>query len=376
MLLQAQAGMVARLQAELLATMVEISYCPAGDADSPPERCDQSEEFAADEIRAALRLTRRAADADMGLAWAICERLPQVWKALHRGDIDLRRARVIVNSVGHLPQETARMVVEQIIGEAPELTTGQLAARLRRLCIQVDPEDALIRYEEGLSERRVVAEANPDGTADLYGIALPPHRVTAIRHKINRLARSLKSADDPRSIDQIRADVFLDLLEGKTATGKSARGTVDIQVDLKTLAGLSQDPGTIPGWGPVIADIARQIADQPNNQWQISVTDHNQVLWAGLTRRRPNAKQQRIVKARQPTCVFPGCRMPSTDCDLDHTQAWSRGGPTTVGNLGPACRHDHGLKTKGGWHLRRTGPTQYTWTSPLGHTYTTTGQSP
>ena len=248
-LLQSQARIVARWQAELLATMVEISSCPPGDADSPPERCDDGAEFAADEIRAALYLTRRAADADLGLAWAVYERLPRVWEALHVGDIDLRRASVIVNGVSHLPEETARRVVEEIIAEAGGLTTGQLAARLRRLCIQIDPEDALTRYEEGLTERRVVVEANPNGTADLYGIGLPPHRVTAIRRKINRLARSLKKADDPRSIDQIRADVYLDLLDGKTASRKGSRGTVDIQVDLKTLAGLSQNPGVVPGWG-------------------------------------------------------------------------------------------------------------------------------
>jgi hypothetical protein len=133
LLLQAQARMVAHWQAEMLATMVEISYCPPGDAHSPPERCDQVEEFAADEIRAALRLTRRAADTDLDLAWRLCERLPRLWEALHGGDLDLRRARVIARGVDHLGEEAARRVVDQIIGEAPELTTGQLAARIRRL---------------------------------------------------------------------------------------------------------------------------------------------------------------------------------------------------------------------------------------------------
>jgi hypothetical protein len=343
-LLQAQARQNAHLQAEMLATMVEIAQCPPGTADSAPERCTdpQNQIFAADEIRAALCLTRRTADYELGLAWQLRERLPRVWDTLHAGEIDLRRARAIVNGVAHLPEETARRVVKEIIAEAPELTTGQLAARIRRLCIQVDPDDARHRYQEGLAERRIGAEANPDGTAGLYGLQLPPHRVNAIRRKINRLAKSLKTADDPRTIDQIRADVFLDLLQGTTSgSDKASRATVDVQVDLKTLAGLSQNPGTIPGWGPVIADIARQIVEeQPSSRWRITVTetDNGQVLWTGLTKRRPNTNQQRLIETRQPTCVFPGCRMPSTECDFDHTQPWAHGGPTTVDNLAPLCR--------------------------------------
>ena len=37
-LLRAQARQIAHLQAQQLATMVEISYCPPGDASSPVER--------------------------------------------------------------------------------------------------------------------------------------------------------------------------------------------------------------------------------------------------------------------------------------------------------------------------------------------------
>jgi hypothetical protein len=380
LVLQAQARLIAHLQAEFMATMVDISCCPPGDVDSPPVRSGLLEEFAADEIRAALRLTRRAADSELAFGWELCEHLPRVWEALHSGDIDIRRGRVITNGVAHLPEDTARRVVNEIIVDAAGLTTGQLTARLQRLCIEVDPEDARHRYEEGLAERRVMSQANPDGTGDLYGISLPPHRVSAIRRKINRLARSLKSSDDPRSIDQIRADVFLDLLEGRTSDSKPGSGAkVDIQGDLKTLAGLSQEPGAIPGWGPVIDDVVRQIIDdQPTAQWRVAVADPDggNHLWTGITRRRPNTNQQRLVETQLPVCVFPGCRMPSTDCDLDHTLAWTHGGPTKIENLAPLCRHDHRVKHEAGWLLNRSQPGVFTWTSPLGHTCTTTGRSP
>jgi hypothetical protein len=72
-----------------------------------------------------------------------------------------------------------------------------------------------------------------DGTAHLYGLDLPPDRVQAAMRRIADLAQSLKTSDETRTIDQIRADVFLDLLDGKHfARGGGRRGTVDIHVDL------------------------------------------------------------------------------------------------------------------------------------------------
>ncbi len=53
-------------------------------------------EAAASEIRAALRLTRRAADHHLDLALALRDRLPAVLAALKAGEIDQRRATVIV----------------------------------------------------------------------------------------------------------------------------------------------------------------------------------------------------------------------------------------------------------------------------------------
>ena len=54
------------------------------------------DEFASDEIRAALTLTRRAAETDLGLGFSVCERLPRVREALEAGLIDLRKARTVV----------------------------------------------------------------------------------------------------------------------------------------------------------------------------------------------------------------------------------------------------------------------------------------
>lgn len=53
-----------------------------------PDDPDLAWEAAATEIRAALRLTRRAAEADLELAIDLARRLPPVLRSLAAGDID------------------------------------------------------------------------------------------------------------------------------------------------------------------------------------------------------------------------------------------------------------------------------------------------
>ena len=375
--MKAEARMEAHYAAQKMATITEAAYCPPGDFASPAARSDRLAEFASDDLSAALNLTRQSADSELGFSLELRERLPRVWEMLDAGMIDVRRARTIVRGTLHLSENVAQQVVERVIDTAPRLTTGQLAARIRRLCVEADPEEAKKLYKEALKERRVVSEANPDGTADLLGTQLPPDRVGAITRYLDKTARGLKAAGDSRTMDQLRSDIYLDLLQGKHRVAGRDRAVVDIQVDLETLMGLSESPGEIPGYGPVIADIARQVAaEQDQAQWRYTVTSNGQPVSNGTTSRRPAASQRREVEARNPTCVFPGCRMPARNCDLDHRRAWADGGHTTIKNLEPLCRHHHRVKHKAGWDLQRHPNGSYIWISRLGHRYTTTGGRP
>lgn len=336
-------------------------------------------EAAAAEIRVALTMTRRAADTELGLALDLQHRLPDVWDLLARGDIDPWRARVIVTGTCHLSPTGARQTVDSILDEAPGLTSGQLAARLRRLCIETDPDDAIDRFRKAVTDRRVTSEPTPEGTAHLLGLDLPPHRVAAITRRINRLARSLRRQGDRRSMDQLRADIFIDLLQG-TVNDRSGRnrGVVDINVDLETLTRLADHAGELAGYGPVIADIARQIADEGHDaEWRYTITDPNGgVIANGTTRRRPTAGQVREVHAQHRTCVFPGCRMPAADCDLDHRIPYAEGGPTITPNLAPLCRHDHRIRTTAEWVHSPLPGGSHEWKTKLGHTYVTSGAPP
>jgi hypothetical protein len=374
-LLKARARLRAHVDAELLADMVCVLDAETR-ALSAGLTVDQIHEVTAGEIQAALCWTRRMAERRLDFAATMVSDYPQVWEMLHAGLIDLARARVIVDQTCHLEPEVRDKVVGVALERAPIQTTGLLAARIRRLAIWVAPDNAREKYRQGLEERRVVSDANPDGTANLSGLQLSPADTQAVMRKINRLSHQIKATGDPRSIDQIRADIFLDLLKGRDQQTGASQAVVDIQVELTTLLQLDDRPGELPGWGPVIADITRQVVDEQHEaEWRYTITDQNGVVSSGTTRRRPGAGLKRLAQAKAPVCVFPGCRIPSLDCDLDHNQPWTDHGPTTEENLGPLCRHHHVIRHHG-WTIIQTQPGSYQLTSPLGHTYTSQPRAP
>jgi hypothetical protein len=335
---------------------------------------------AATEIRAALRLTRRMADIELEFALDLRQRLPQVWDMLQAGTIDVRRAKLIVDATIHLSIGTAQDVVRRVADVASEMTTGELGAHIRGLCIDANPTDAEEVYERSVADRHVAMEPDINGTAHLKGYDLPPDRVLMATERINRLAKGLRIKGETRTIDQLRADVYLDLLsgvniqsDGATAPRTTrARGGVTLRVDVDTLAALNDHPGELAGYGPVIADIARQFAESNRRrQWQWSVTDteSGQPIATGTTRRRPTAQQRRNVEAFAPTCVFPGCRVAAVEADIDHRTPYSEDGSTDEANLSPLCRHDHGVRHEFGWTYSVDHRGVHDWRSPFGHSY-------
>jgi hypothetical protein len=347
-----------------------VSIADAYDAEYPDWSQAANAACAAAEIRSALHLTRRAADIELSFALDLCRRLPQVHQMLMSGLIDARRAKTIDRGTCHLSIGAARGVVERIAQAAPRLTTGELAARIKKLCIEADQDEATKRYKRALSDRRIIAEPTVDGTANLLGLDLPPDKVAAVTRRINEIARSLRGDGETRTMDQLRADVHIDLLQGKDHKTRS-KGVINMTVDLDTLAGLADHPGELNGFTPVISDIARQVAqDQPDSEWRYTVTDTEtgQPVHTGTTRRRPTNAQRRRIESRTRTCVFPGCRMPAIDSDLDHTTGVAEGGATDDNNLAPLCRNDHCLKHNG-WTYKIQENGEFEWTSPLGHTY-------
>jgi hypothetical protein len=370
-LLRARERLVAHCQAGSMADTREMAYAVSGDADSAPDRLDAPFEFAADELRPALRLTRRAAENRMSLAFDMIERLPRVWELLAEGRIDLSRARVFADGTAHLSEKGAQAVVARLAVQAPRLTTGQLKARIRKLSVETDPDEAVKRFERRVEERRLWVEPTGDGTANLFLLDIPLVDAQVIRNRIHRHLISLpKETRQGRTVAQLQADIAVDLLQGSNPDSGTGKGSVDLRVALSTLCGRDDKAGFVDGMEPVAADIARQVADFSHDaEWRYTVTDDNgTIVHIGTIRRRPTKPLSRLVESLQPTCAGPGCRIPASQCDFDHLQPWVDLGVTSDRNGGPKCRHDHTLKGHH-WTHRRVGRHDI-WTSPLGHTYT------
>ena len=88
---------------------------------------------------------------------------------------------------------------------------------------------------------------------------------------------------------------------------------------------------------------------------------------------RPPPTLQHLIRVRQQTCAFPGCRRPASQCDLDHTTPFQHGGLTCECNLAPLCRTHHRAKQAPGWNLTQDQPGVMTWRLPSGRTYQTAG---
>ena len=92
-------------------------------------------------------------------------------------------------------------------------------------------------------------------------------------------------------------------------------------------------------------------------------------------RYRPSKKLADFVRCRDMTCRFPGCKVPATHTDVDHTIPWPYG-PTAASNLKCLCRRHHLLKTfwggQSGWRDEQLDDGAIVWTAPDGRRYITT----
>ena len=89
--------------------------------------------------------------------------------------------------------------------------------------MQVNPEKARKRREDGARQARVARWAEPSGNAGLTGRELPPAEVLAADQRITWWARQLRKAGLDGGMDLLRARAFLDILLGIDSRPLDAR---------------------------------------------------------------------------------------------------------------------------------------------------------
>jgi hypothetical protein len=346
------------------------------------------------EIGAALRLSPSTAGDRTMVALELRDRLPAALSALRAGDISYLQAAHLAGAVRELPDAEAAKVQARVLDRAADQTLAEFKRAVRRAVLAADPASAADRHQKAVAARTIEAMPQPDGMQSFWmtmpaSVANDVWDTLTTRAKATQAELRAGAGDDP-GLDALRVDALVDALLGAPVPAsdgeKSGRlpkcscggaQTAAVVIDLATLLGLADNPGEVPGYGPIPAPLARQMAG--DRDWVRWTTDPHtgQLLDRGATTYRPSDKMRAYIAARDRTCGFPGCNRPAAQCDCDHVVTFAHHGQTIRVNLGPLCRQHHNPKTHGLWQLTYDPDTATkTWTSPLGKTYTKSTDPP
>ena len=322
------------------------------------------------EVAAVFTISENAARARLELAVALTTRLHGTWEALRDGRIDGYKARAIAEATEELTAEQAAAVETRVLPKAPGQAPARLREALRRAVLRVDADAAEKRRQAKRTHRTVREYPTGDGAGalEIHGDAI---RTQAAYQRIRAIAEKLPA--DGRTLDQRCSDVALDLLAGKDFDHVQVH--VQLTLPATTALGVDDKPGYVAGYGDVTAQTALELAAQRDATWRRILHDPatGEVLDVGRRRYRPPASLADHVKASIRSCTAPGCIRPAHTCDLDHVRPFPQG-PTSVDNLGPACRHHHNCKSSGRWTVKQAAPNTYIWTGPSGFQFTYTAE--
>lgn len=374
---------------------------------------DPIECVAREEVAAALSISCRSASNEVRSALQLCAR-SRTHHALANGELTTRAARAVVDATFTLdsPQlaEIERVVIDRVKGKKP----AAVRQAVNRAVHALYPAQQAVQHETATKDRCVAMYPAEHGMATIEA-HLPCHEANFIFANLTTAAHLLKDHDratlkenglptnDLASLGNYRADALLAL----TRVAHVARHTPDqpnssdpvavlrdalvqadcgeltayapdtahasdtavthVVIDLPTALGLADNPGELLGYGPIPAQLARELAT--DNSWQRWITDDTgSLINTGTLRYRPTECLREFIETRDQHCRFPGCHQPAHHCDLDHVVPYDNGGTTDPSNLGPLCRRHHRIKTHTRWDITSIEPDGTAiWTSPTGH---------
>ncbi len=383
--------------------------------------CDPWDAAAA-EIAAAQTVSQGRACAQMELAVVLRDRLPRVAALLMSGRVSLRLVAVMAARTALVSDPEILAVLDTELAERADQWGPLSAEKLQRavdVWVQRHDPGALRRARDGARSRDfTVGDPDPGaGTTPVWGRL---HSIDAalLQRRLSEMAREV-CAEDPRTLDQRRADAVGALAAGATqltcrcgrpecpwagqTDPRAAAVTITVLTEPATLDAATsgqQDstpadneneidndapaPAAEPATAPARPRPAAVIVGGPTVPPALlaELIAHGAKLRrlpgiealgaeAGY---RPSAALERFVRMRDLTCRFPGCDRPAEYCDIDHAVAWPYGA-THPGDLRCLCRKHHLLKTfwtgPGGWSDRQLADGTIIWTAPTGTRYLT-----
>lgn len=337
------------------------------------------------ELAAAMRVSEHVAGNLIQLAEALVHRYPRVMTAFREARVSERHAEILVDNLDQLEPELRAQLVDEALTLAVAQPVAEFRRSLRKLIDTARVVTLAERHEAALAQRRVYVEPADEGMAWTHVFG-PAVEAQAIYGRATAIAKTILAQEgETRTLDQVRADVIADLLiEGVTPShpdqAHGIRATVVVTVPVLALlenddaavADAGADPATVEGVGPIPIQRAKELCGG-DATWMRVLThpETGMILSVGRSQYSPPASLKRLVKWRADRCMAPGCGMPASRCEIDHTFAWEHGGDTSLENLAPLCRGHHKVKHHGGWRVRQVPGSggALEWTSPQGRQY-------
>ncbi len=189
----------------------------------------------------------------------------------------------------------------------------------------------------------VTGRLDPE-TGALLRAALEP--LAAPRHTAQE--RDMRTVSQ-RMHDAVRDAAKLMLGSGELPSQAGVPATLLITARLDDLERKTGHVSTAHGGLIPVRDVLRMAA---NAKLVPAVFDTDGApLWLGRANRLATLHQRHVLTIMDKGCVYPGCDVPATRCEVMHLHDWVNGGPTNIDNLALGCDYHH--HRFGEWTLER-----------------------
>lgn len=302
--------------------------------------------------------------------------LSAVGAAVRSGSLSVAAADAIRSGLGApcegVPAEALARAAASLVVLAATVTVEQLAIHARSLRDDLDEAGIASRAERLREKRFLHLTLLPDGMTRISGLLDPesaaivtaaydgatsPRRGGPRFVDAEAVAAAEKLEADPRTVEQIAVDAFVDLIRVGAAVdpdhvlpGRRPEVVVHVTLpDLDRRAGrgrLEGQPSAVP-----VSAVERHICD--TGIVPILFDGTRQAVDIGRTHRLFTRRQRIALAARDRGCAFTGCDRPPSWTEAHHLKPWSHGGGTSIDNGILLCRHHHLLVHDHGWGIRR-----------------------
>lgn len=334
----------------------------------------------ASEIGLAARVSPNRGSRMLGFARALVDEMPHTMAALRSGLLSEWRATILVKETAYLDLADRQAIDAELCGDPATLHgigDRKLEARAKALAYERDPHAVVARSGKAKKDRRVTSRPAPDCMASVSALLPVAHGVGVIAAL--RRAADLRTAEgDGRSRDQIMADVLFERVTGCDAIDGPPI-TVNLVLSDTSLLGRSNSAAHIQDYGPIPAEIARQlIATAAGGNSELSLrrlyarpATGALVAMESVARIFPAALAL-LIRLRDKTCRTPFCDAPIRH--IDHVEPHARGGATTAENGQGLCESCNHAKQAPGWRCEGTSAQgerhSVSVTTPTGHRHT------